>query len=359
MNSSEDPERRSTNHRFLLQHLEDCKSNHQQCNKDFYGELRGPNYVPQLPTRVLSVGTETDGHLQLLEQNPNPAGSLHHGHYIALSHCWGPPEKHSITTTTENINRHRQSISFNDLSKTFQDAVTITRKLGIQYLWIDSLCIIQDNKEDWASEAPTMGSVYEEAYLTICATGAADGTEGCFAVAEQESAELIVPGENSVRWIYMHERSENDILGPLQTRAWITQEWILSRRQIHYCRGRLAWCYDEIQEYDDGSRFKVVLRINSDMNQSICEELPDISDEDSRLEKVEAVWKLIVQEFTERNLTEVTDKLVAIRGLIRKLVDGDETRCLYGVMWTTFPIASPGVVGRMDTTSSARMSCEL
>lgn len=337
MSSPGNAERRSTNHRFLLQHLEDCTSNHEQCNKDFHGEPRGPADVPQLPTRVLSLGTEIDGEIKLLEQNPDPAGPLHRGHYTALSHCWGPKEKHSITTTTKNIDNHRQSISFKVLSRTLQDAVTITRNLGLKYLWIDSLCIIQDCKEDWEREAPTMGSVYEEAYLTICATGAADGTEGCFEVAELDPAEPIVSDDINIGFMHKAERSKHDTLGPLQSRAWITQEWILSRRQIHYCRGRLAWCCDEVQQYDDGSTVKVVLRINSDFNQGTFEELPDISDDDPRSEKVKAVWKWIVQEFTERDLTVATDKLAAISGLIRKIVDGDEARCRYGVMMDDLP----------------------
>lgn len=338
MNSPEHAERPPTNHRFLLQQLNACISDHEQCNKDFYGEPRGSDDAPELPTRVLSVGTESDSHLRLLEQNPDPTGSLQRGRYVALSHCWGPPEKHSIKTTTENLKRHLHCISFENLSRTFKDAVTITRKLNVQYLWIDSLCIIQDDTGDWEREAPTMGSVYENAYLTVCATGAADGTEGCFAVAEEELAEVAVFDDN-LGFMYNYERAGYDILGPLQSRAWATQEWILSRRQIHYCRGRLAWCCDEVQKFDDGSTVKVVLRTNSDINQGTFEELADISDEDPRREKVKAVWKWIVQEYTERDLTVPKDKLPAIRGLIRKLQHGDEESCPHGIMLDDLPFS--------------------
>src|SRR5438034_1924444 len=66
------------------------------------------------------------------------------------------------------------------LPKTFQDAVLLTRALGVRYLWIDSLCIIQDDEKDWKRENPKMGEVYQYATITIAAAHARDSSEGCF-----------------------------------------------------------------------------------------------------------------------------------------------------------------------------------
>jgi hypothetical protein len=74
---------------------------------------------------------------------------------------------------------HRRGIAWSEVSKYFRDAIAITRKLGIRYLWIDSLCIIQDDREDQELEAIKMGSVYGNAYLVLAATAAADGDVGC------------------------------------------------------------------------------------------------------------------------------------------------------------------------------------
>ncbi|CAG9974982.1 unnamed protein product, partial [Clonostachys byssicola] len=91
--------------------------------------------------------------------------------YIALSYCWGPPEKakHQLKTETSTLKNRLQQIPFLTLPKIHQDSVRICRALGVRYLWIDSLCIIQDDKADWDHEAERMGNVYANAYLTICA----------------------------------------------------------------------------------------------------------------------------------------------------------------------------------------------
>lgn len=76
--------------------------------------------------------------------------------YAALSHCWGVPSKRPIRTLKENMAKHRDRIRFEDLSRTFQEAIQVTRGLQLPYIWIDSLCIVQDDGEDWEREADQM-----------------------------------------------------------------------------------------------------------------------------------------------------------------------------------------------------------
>lgn len=96
--------------------------------------------------------------------------------YVALSHCWGPSQPFILTTASETA--FRNGIPFQALPRTFQDAVTITRLLCLRYLWIDSLCILQDDKDDWERESANMADVYRNAYLTIAASNAASHAEG-------------------------------------------------------------------------------------------------------------------------------------------------------------------------------------
>jgi hypothetical protein len=102
----------------------------------------------------------------------------HKGQYIALSHCWGAKEG-IITATKATIKDRMEAILCSCVPKTFRDAVSITRTLKIEYLWIDSLCIIQDDKSDWKSESAKMADVYSRSYLTIAATGSATSLGGC------------------------------------------------------------------------------------------------------------------------------------------------------------------------------------
>jgi Heterokaryon incompatibility protein (HET) len=90
---------------------------------------------------------------------------------MALSHCWGV--SHQFTTTKATLRSHMDSIPLCELPKAFQQAVDIPRALEVPYLWIDSLCITQDDTLDWETEASKMGDVYR-AYLTISALGSAD-----------------------------------------------------------------------------------------------------------------------------------------------------------------------------------------
>jgi Heterokaryon incompatibility protein (HET) len=107
------------------------------------------------------------------------------GQYVTLSHCWG--QQKFLTTTKETLPLRTKGIEWDSMPRTFQDAATITRRLGFQYLWIDALCIIQDSEIDWETESAKMGSIYQDSVLTIAASDARDGRGGCFSeIAEHE-----------------------------------------------------------------------------------------------------------------------------------------------------------------------------
>jgi hypothetical protein len=140
--------------------MENCTNVHEKCKKDG---------LSQLPTRVLDV---SDDQVRLYESKRELEP------YLTLSHCWGKTQ--IITTTTITKEERIKEIPWSSLSKTFQDAITVTRHLGFRYIWIDSLCIIQDDKHDWDMEAANMALVYKGSQLTIAATSSKDGTGGCF-----------------------------------------------------------------------------------------------------------------------------------------------------------------------------------
>ena len=152
-----------------------------------------------------------------------------------------------------------KGIAVSTLPKTFQDAITITRQLSLQYLWIDSLCIIQegDNFEDWARESSMMGSVYQNANCNIAATAASNGTLGCFQTRDPLLAqpcrvrfdkELKKFGLKKgiydfvLRTLWEHGLSE----APLLKRAWVVQERVLARRVLHFARNQLFWECSEL-----------------------------------------------------------------------------------------------------------------
>lgn len=128
------------------------------------------------PTRLLDLNNPDI--LRLV-----PGQGVYPQKYIALSHCWGklaPDELPQYCTAICNISSREEGLGFrmDDLPLNFQDAIKICQGLGIHYLWVDSLCIIQKDPEDWVRESRRMEEVYSSAYCTIAATSAADPHEG-------------------------------------------------------------------------------------------------------------------------------------------------------------------------------------
>ncbi|VZH99266.1 unnamed protein product [Fusarium fujikuroi] len=107
--------------------------------------------------------------------------------YAALSYVWGGDHANFTKTTASNLDDMRRQLPWNKLSKTIQDAIIITRGLGLKYLWVDALCILQKEKindiqhmEDWSIEAARFASYYQNAVLTIAATGSESSSRGLF-----------------------------------------------------------------------------------------------------------------------------------------------------------------------------------
>jgi hypothetical protein len=222
---------------LLREWLRWCDKSH-DCNKHQDGS------IPALPTRLLYVG-DPDGP----DYNPD-ALRLYHStqieriKFVALSHCWGKlaeEHKRRFCTTDNNIKARLEKFSFSNLPKTFQDAVQVTRELGIQYLWIDSLCIVQGNVEDWRREAGRMEGVFASAYCTISATSAANSNAGF--LKRNGSTEYVLVQDAFGKQFYIctdiddFDRDVGD--ARLNTRAWVMQEMVLARRTIHFSANQI------------------------------------------------------------------------------------------------------------------------
>jgi hypothetical protein len=128
-----------------------------------------------LPTSVLDVGPNTDEYYCKLVEPKS-----HYAEYVTLSHCWGQYQNLTSITYKANLQGRLEVVCISSLPRTFQDAISYTRRLGISYLWIDSLCILQDDKDDWERECVMMGTIYRNSFLTLAATAAEDGSRGLF-----------------------------------------------------------------------------------------------------------------------------------------------------------------------------------
>jgi hypothetical protein len=195
-----------------------------------------------MPTRVIDVGDGYTARLLLTDKDKISQGA----HYVTLSHCWGDLSADKWNTTTGNEDRRAKGFPITELPQTFQDAIRVTRELGQQYLWIDSLCIIQDDRKDWATESKKMEAVFQNAYCTIAATSAEDSTKGFLKRPKEKELQYVIVPESSRGQVYICTSIDDDfdgdvMKGVLNTRAWVLQERALSRRTIHFTERQTYW----------------------------------------------------------------------------------------------------------------------
>ncbi|KAI1134605.1 HET-domain-containing protein [Hypoxylon sp. FL0543] len=273
-----------------------------------------------LPTRVLDVSREPDT-IFLYEPNENDRGP-----YLALSHCWGGTVP--IMTKMNTLESFKAGITIESFPKTFQDAISVTRQLQCRYLWIDSLCIIQDNVEDWRYEASRMANVYGNSYVTIAATASANSYGGLFYQHDPRDAKHTVErrAENGevitvlVRPALEHTPYfasspyglETSTPAPLLERSWCFQEYLLAPRVLSFTQWEILWvCLSKRScncgEYSENTRDLVAA---SDLKARFDTQLRDTSPKD-----LHRLWKDIVEAYLLKGLTYDTDRLPALAGI--------------------------------------------
>lgn len=303
--------------------LHDCVSSHAQCVTK-----RG-----LLPKRVLQVGSESEQpHLYVSEGEQ--------ADYAALSHSWGGKSS-AVITTTKNLAQMEQCISYEQLPRTFQDAVNITRSIGLKYLWVDALCILQDSDDDWKQESAKMTDIYLNCQVMIAANESSHPDHGCFTNGSTASSHRILsvgPWSSKVQanvrltvlpdafhmevcheigQVSVHPRQYRS---PLNRRGWALQQRLLAPRVLHFGKDEFAWecgetlaceCQTVQTSGDEESRFKAMMGSQPLRAAALASTKPNSSTNslDPR------VWMAIVQEYTGRRLTDSLDTLPALSGL--------------------------------------------
>jgi hypothetical protein len=168
-------------------------------------------------------------------------------------------------TTSQTLESNRRCIEWKSMPRTFRDAIHFTRRLGIRFILIDSICIIQDDEIDWRAQSAAMASIYENAYLTLCATHSSSDNGGCYSYLRPN---YIVKKTNMVKkdgreydvYFRVLSRSTRELpdwsratmhycrqIFPLMIRAWTYQERLLSPRLLHFTSGELSWECSELR----------------------------------------------------------------------------------------------------------------
>lgn len=252
--------------------------------------------------------------------------------YITLSHCWGTSQP--VRLLNSSYDELRTRIRYDILPKTFQDTVTTTRALGIQYLWIDSLCIIQDLKQDWEEQCTSMKDVYGASLVTI-AGPAVSGYESGFLPPRppvlRELTIAITDREESSELTVLHQgvNEEQSYLPlevdwPLSRRAWVLQERLLSRRVLYFSTKRLYLecftnyqfenCHDPVYIHPGGEPIK----------KSRTEDL-------GNRRMMLQYWASLIHTYSALALTKKPDRLPALSGLASGFQTTSDLQYLAGV----------------------------
>jgi hypothetical protein len=194
-----------------------------------------------LPTRLIDVGTPNHQELRLVDKNHE---RLLSGKYIALSHPWGDTRTYESFSTLQkdksgkkhDIEHFKVTIPYNELPATFRDAVDCTRRLGIRYLWIDSICIIQGPDGDFNEEAGRMENVFSGAYCVLAASRASSQLDGFLGARRQREYVTFQRGTKEPFYICktIDNFSKDVIEGSLNKRGWVLQERALACRTIYF-----------------------------------------------------------------------------------------------------------------------------
>ncbi|KAL6888003.1 heterokaryon incompatibility domain-containing protein [Trichoderma evansii] len=237
--------RPSPNGHPLSKHaIEWVKTKMEECSND---HICHSSELSPLPDRVLSLKASPEGNITIRVTEPETTL----GKYATLSHRWNL--NHNFITTRANLSDRKHGIPWEELPKTFQDAVRFCLELDISYLWIDALCIVQDDPMDWEIQSAKMADIYHLSCLTLAATWSNSNSAGCFPNQSAEYIEHSLEVTNSIQDTYRlkvrrklpHWATNSTAMptqdNPLLSRAWVFQERVLSPRVLHFCLQEMIW----------------------------------------------------------------------------------------------------------------------
>ncbi|KAI0127664.1 heterokaryon incompatibility protein-domain-containing protein [Xylariales sp. AK1849] len=305
------------------------------------------------PSRLLDIGPNT-------AKWPPPfvrlncAEDAHSGggrglSYVTLSHSWGPKPSFARLLKGNIKDWTEAGIPWTKVctNTNFVHALEVTRRLGKRFIWIDSLCIIQGDALDWASEAPKMQDVYRNSYCNIAAADSSDQHSGLFRSrsphrvasahyqGEERKSNVLLAGE---RWRIVAGNLWHDLLhDPLYTRGWVFQERMLAPRILHFSKEQVFWDCASLsaceaiptglpQQLDDAAsvdrQWRGWLR----------------APKDSKQMNVDAFWSKAVRIYTSNDLTKKSDKLQAIWGIASVVAEAQkEVWGAWGAgLWATY-----------------------
>jgi hypothetical protein len=316
----------------LKEWLQCCRRYHMICSLEHIKPLVGPSPMPK---RLIDLGIPDASPVTLRIIDTKGRQEQ----YVALSYCWGP-NKH-LCTKKENIRDMEKSIPVELLPQTIKDAFLVARSVGVRYIWIDALCIIQDDNEEWDIEAKRMGAIYANSYFTIAATCAEQSEDGFLRprMLKKVAISLRVDSASKVdgniyfrnRSDFLHDHKAYVLESPLLRRAWVLQETLLSRRTVHFTSKQIYWECRCAFFAEDGMTEDADCREHAHEFLNMISILKGEFHSEQLAEMFLQLWGSILLRYSNLSITRPSDKLPALSGLATLAERVLGHRYLYGI----------------------------
>lgn len=242
--------------------------------------------------------------------------------YVALSHCWGTAR--FLSTTCATLKDRESGIDILDLPANFRDAVIAIRALELRYIWIDSLCIIQDDKDDWRKESQRMANVYSSAHITIVPVSAVSAHDGFLHQRKHGSCQIRIQPTDSLSTFKFDHFYADTSSSVMQTddikdsiwdhRGWTFQERLLSKRLLYFTANQLYFeCHGSCWMENNTSP-NLLRMIGNQPWQGVSTFIAKVySDSEAAIPDEWYIdW---LEQYTQRQLTHACDRLPALEGL--------------------------------------------
>lgn len=282
-----------------------CSETHSKC------KVLQSRLTPFTPTRLVEVLCDGEGQPQ--KWRLILGADVQTTPYFTLSHCWGSSQH--ISLMKHNIHDLMAPMFLSTLPATYRDALTVVASLGMRYIWIDSLCIIQDDEHDWISESSMMRMIYKTSACNIAALWANNSSAGCFALRDPYQTDpTIIKLQSGTYSAINPDLYHNEIKDtPLSKRAWVIQERYLTRRQLSFAQSQVYW---ECPKYVASEQF-----INSMPAQpatitvGTAAILPPVNSTLKSNMDLRKTWSDLIQMYSYCQLTHLSDKMIALAGI--------------------------------------------
>ena len=304
-----------------------CIASHHACRS---------NVKSRLPTRLIDVTrTRRDGAegVRLVQTSPSQVGT-----YACPSHCWGKVDI-KCCTTEATLDKAIDFIECNSMPQNFRDAIVMARRFQIRFIWIDSICIIQDNAYDWEVESAKMADIYRNSHITFAAAASADSTRGCFTKTCPDLCLHISQTDGNSYSVGARtcDIPEAKTRLPLLERGWVYQELLISPRVLYFNYGRLSFRCLENHSCECGSLTLHPHRVSRGLIKStnrllMANALPVPHS------SIYFAWRSMVSAYMVLSLTKLSDILPAISGLARVISELTHDQYLAGIWKGSFAI---------------------